>query len=57
MAERPQETEMFTQRNKAALEEIENDDRRPAFVLTMTELKLLGIAGVRPFLTFDLVMS
>ena len=28
------------------LEEFERDDGRPAFVLTFTEIKLLGIAGV-----------
>jgi len=28
------------------LEEFERDDGRPPFVLNMTELKLLGIAGV-----------
>jgi hypothetical protein len=30
-----------------ALEEFERSDGRPAFVLTFTEVKLLGIAGVR----------
>lgn len=29
----------------------EVDDGRPAFLLTKTELKLLGIAGVRKFLS------
>jgi len=34
--------------HKASLEEFErSSDRRPAFILTWTEVKLLGIAGVR----------
>ncbi|KAF4605756.1 hypothetical protein EYR40_004546 [Pleurotus pulmonarius] len=34
--------------HKASLEEFErSNDRRPAFILTWTEVKLLGIAGVR----------
>ncbi|KDR70726.1 hypothetical protein GALMADRAFT_127617 [Galerina marginata CBS 339.88] len=41
--------------DRAALEEFERNDGRPAFVLTMTEVKLLGIAGVGFFLdAYDL---
>ena len=32
--------------HETALEEFERSDGRPAFVLTFTEVKLLGIAGV-----------
>jgi PHS family inorganic phosphate transporter-like MFS transporter len=32
---------------QADLEELERHDGRPAFMLTMAEVKLLGIAGVR----------
>nr|CAI94747.1 phosphate transporter [Hebeloma cylindrosporum] len=40
---------------RADLEEFERHDGRPAFVLNMTELKLLGIAGVGFFLdAYDL---
>ena len=34
------------------LEEFERDDGRPAFALNMTEIKLLGIAGVCPLSPF-----
>lgn len=38
-------------RHKSALEEFEREnDTRPPFVLTLTEAKLLGIAGVGFFL-------
>jgi PHS family inorganic phosphate transporter-like MFS transporter len=37
---------------RADLEEFERHDGRPAFALNMTELKLLGIAGVRPLPQF-----
>ncbi|KAF4584548.1 hypothetical protein EYR38_001777 [Pleurotus pulmonarius] len=42
--------------HKASLEEFErSNDRRPAFILTWTEVKLLGIAGVGFFLdAYDL---
>ncbi|KAF8900250.1 phosphate transporter [Gymnopilus junonius] len=51
MTERLQEAP----RNRAALEDFENNDRRPPFMLTMTEIKLLGIAGVGFFLdAYDL---
>jgi hypothetical protein len=33
---------------RANLEEFERDDGHPALTLNMAELKLLGIAGVRP---------
>lgn len=33
-------------KGKSRLEEFEHDDGRPAFILTYTEVKLLGIAGV-----------
>ena len=36
--------------NAADLEECERSDGRPAFYLTVTEAKLLGIAGVGFFL-------
>jgi hypothetical protein len=36
--------------NKAALEEVEEEgSTRPPWMLTFTEVKLLGIAGVRDF--------
>lgn len=37
-------------RYKAGLAEVERGDGRPVFLLTRTELKLLGIAGVREHL-------
>ncbi|KAJ7600588.1 major facilitator superfamily domain-containing protein [Mycena floridula] len=41
--------------HRSALEEFEREDTRPAFFLTMTEVKLLGIAGVGFFLdAYDL---
>lgn len=41
--------------HETALEEFERSDGRPAFVLTFTEVKLLGIAGVGFFLdAYDL---
>ena len=37
------------EKTKSILEgEVETSDRRPAFVLTLNEVKLLGIAGVSP---------
>ncbi|KAF9521831.1 MFS general substrate transporter [Crepidotus variabilis] len=49
------ESRPSTHRNKYDLEEFERNDGRPAFVLTFTEVKLLGIAGVGFFLdAYDL---
>ena len=44
------------QRRSAALEEVERDDiHRPPYILTLTEVKLLAIAGVGFFLdAYDL---
>ncbi len=36
--------------NRVPLEEYEQSNGKPAFVLSMTEVKLLGIAGVGFFL-------
>ncbi|CAA7270042.1 unnamed protein product [Cyclocybe aegerita] len=42
-------------RNPTALEEVDGDNGRPAFMLTKTEIKLLGIAGIGFFLdAYDL---
>ncbi|PPQ74721.1 hypothetical protein CVT24_003917 [Panaeolus cyanescens] len=44
-----------TKKGRSNLEEFERNDGRPAFVLTTTELKLLGIAGIGFFLdAYDL---
>jgi len=45
IAPTPSRTE--SAKHRANLEEFERHDGRPAFVLNMTEVKLLGIAGVR----------
>lgn len=39
-------------RYKAGLAEVERGDGRPVFLLTRTELKLLGIAGVSAVLIY-----
>ena len=42
---------MSAQRHKSALEEVENEnDSRPPYVLTLTEIKLLGITGSGHFI-------
>ena len=41
-----EQTQSQRPRPVAPLEEVDGHDGRPAFVLTTTELKLLGIAGV-----------
>ncbi|KAG9223511.1 hypothetical protein CCMSSC00406_0007003 [Pleurotus cornucopiae] len=52
----PSDKNPGTEPHKASLEEFErSSDRRPAFILTRTEVKLLGIAGVGFFLdAYDL---
>ena len=49
IAPTPSRTE--SAKHRANLEEFERHDGRPAFVLNMTEVKLLGIAGVREIFT------
>lgn len=42
---------MSAHRHRDALEEIENEnDSRPPYVLTLTEIKLLGITGAGHFI-------
>lgn len=44
----PEDDRLDTEKHRR-LEEFERSDSRPPFILTYTELKLLGIAGVRIF--------